>query len=126
MVKTERRKIPRVAPVLGAPLSVEIRASQNKSLSAKLLNLSRHGALLEIDRPQSSPIRVDERVSVKLRLPHDVIWVAGIVRHCYASRLGVFFPAGVRAALPKSNRVFPKTIKPVERRRAPQEVVLSL
>lgn len=126
MVKTERRKIPRVAPVLGAPLSVEIRASQNKSLSAKLLNLSRHGALLEIDRPQSSPIRVDERVSVKLRLPHDVIWVAGIVRHCYASKLGVFFPAGVGTVLTKPNRSIQKTITPVRSRRASQEVVLSL
>lgn len=126
MTKTERRKTQRVAPSLGTPLPVEVRVSQNQSLSAKLLNLSRHGVLLELDRLQSTPVRVDERVSVKLRLPHDVIWMAGIVRHCYASRLGVFFPAGVGVAVPQSHRSFQKTSKLVERRRAPQKVVLSL
>jgi len=126
MTKTERRKTQRVAPSLGTPLPVEVRVSQNQSLSAKLLNLSRHGVLLELDRLQSIPVRVDERVSVKLRLPHDVIWMAGIVRHCYASRLGVFFPAGVGVAVPQSHRSFQKTSKLVERRQAPQKVVLSL
>lgn len=126
MLKTERRKTPRVAPLLEAPLPVEIRSSQNKSCSAKLLNLSRHGALLEIDHPQSSHVRVDERVSVKLRLPHDVIWVAGVVRHCYGSRLGVFFPAGVETSGVKPNRVVPKALKPVQHHRAPQEILVSL
>jgi len=126
MTKTERRKTPRVAPSLEAPLPVEIRSSQNKSFPAKLLNLSHHGALLELDRLHSPHVRVDERVSVKLRFPHDIVWVAGIVRHCNASRLGVFFPYGVRMASPKANRVFPKAVKPVEHHRAPQEVLVSL
>ena len=126
MVKIERRNTPRVATLLGAPLPAEIRSSQNKSWSAKLLNLSRHGALLEIDHPQSSPVRVDERVSVKLRLPHDVIWVAGVVRHCYGSRLGVFFPAGIETSGAKSTRVVSKAFKSVQYHRAPQEVLVSL
>ncbi len=126
MSNIERRNTRRVAPRLGAPLPVEIRSSQNKSFSATLHNLSRHGALLEIVRPSSLHVRVDERVSVKLRLPHDVIWLAGIVRHCYASRLGVFFPAGVGSAMSTSHRVAPKVLKLVQHHRAPQDVLVSL
>lgn len=126
MTKKERRKTPRVSTLSGMHLPAEIRASQNESLSAKLLNLSRHGALLELDRRLSSHFRVDEPISVKLRLPHDVMWLAGIVRHCYASRLGVFFPSGIGALLNKSQHSIRKTIPPMERRRAPKEVLQSL
>lgn len=126
MLNTERRKTARVSNLSDMPLPAEVRDSKNHSLSAKLLNLSRHGALLEFDRTQSSHLRVDDRVSVKLRLPHDVIWVAGIVRHCYASKLGVFFPAGVETTVTKSKRALSKTIKPIERRRAPQHILQSL
>ena len=126
MMKNERRKAPRVSTLSGMHLPAEIRVSQNQSLQATLLNLSRHGALLELDRRQSSHLRVDERVSVKLRLPQDVVWLAGIVRHCYASRLGVFFPAGVGRVLSKANLSPRKTIQPVKHHRAPQAVLQSL
>ncbi len=125
-MKHERRKTPRVSTLAGMHLRAEVRANQNQSVSATLLNLSRHGALLELDGHQSSRIRVDERVSVKLHLPQDVVWLAGIVRHCYASRLGVFFPSGVGTVLNKSTLAFRKTIQPVKHHRAPQEIFQSL
>ncbi len=126
MIHNERRKAPRVSTLFGMHLPAEIRASQNQSLPATLLNLSRHGALLELDRRQSSPLRVDERVSVKLRLPQDIVWLAGIVRHYSASRLGVYFPAGVGTVLRKSKLSPRKTIQPVKHHRAPQAVLQSL
>lgn len=126
MMKSERRKAPRVSTLSEMHLPAEIRASQNQSLHATLLNLSRHGALLELDRRQSSHLRVDERVSVKLRLPQDVVWVAGVVRHCSASRLGVFFPAGVGTVLRKAKLSPQKTIQRVKHHRAPQAVLQSL
>ncbi len=126
MKNNERRKTPRVSILSGMHLPAEIRASQNQSLQATLLNLSRHGALLELDHRESSHLRVDERVSVKLRLPQDVVWLAGIVRHCYASRLGVFFPAGVGMVLSKVNLSLRNTIQPVKHHRAPQAVLQSL
>ena len=126
MKNNERRKAPRVSILSGMHLPAEIRASQNQSFSATLLNLSRHGALLELDRRQSSHLRVDERVSVKLRFSQDVVWLAGIVRHCYASRLGVFFPAGVGTVLSKSNLSPRKTVQRVKHHRAPQAVLQLL
>jgi len=126
MKNTERRNATRVSTLSGNHLPVEIRANQNQSLQATLLNLSRYGALLELDRRQSSHLRVDERVSVKLRLPQDIVWVAGVVRHCSASRLGVFFPAGVGTVLSKAKLFPPKTIQQVKYHRAPQAVLQSL
>ena len=125
-MKSERRKTSRVATLSGKHLSAEIRASHNQSIVAKCLNLSRHGALLELDRRGTVRFRVDEQVSVKLRLPQDVVWVAGIVRHCYGSRLGVFFPAGVGQALSNPNQTSRKSRQPATHRRAPQEVLQAL
>ena len=126
MMLHERRKATRVSILSGMHLPAEIRANQNQSIQATLLNLSRHGALLELDRRQSSHLRVDERVSVKLRLPQDVVWLAGIVRHCYASRLGVFFPAGIGTVLSKAKLSPRKTIQRVKHHRAPQAVLQLL
>lgn len=126
MMKSERRKTPRVSTLSDMHLPAEVRASQNQSFAAKCLNLSRHGALLELDRRQTTHFRIDERVSVKLRLAQDVVWLAGIVRHCYASRLGVFFPAGVGKVLSNANRSSRKISRPAEHRRAPQQILQAL
>lgn len=126
MLKNERRKSPRVSSLSGMHFPAEIRASQNQSLSGTLLNLSPQGALFQLDRHQSSPLRVDERISVKLRLPKDVMWLAGIVRHHSGSRLGIFFPAGVGAMLNKSHLSPRNAIQPIRHHRAPRAVVQSL
>jgi PilZ domain len=126
MMNSERRKNPRVSTLTDRHLSAEVRASQNQSIVATCLNLSRHGALLELDRGGTVRFRVDERVSVKLRLPQDVVWVAGIVRHCYGSRLGVFFPAGVGKALSHPTQPLRKSRRPQVHHRAPQETLQAL
>ncbi|MDT7043459.1 PilZ domain-containing protein [Candidatus Nitronereus thalassa] len=125
-MKSERRKTPRVETLSEKFPSAEVRASHNQSIVAKCLNLSRHGALLELDRRGTVRFRVDEQVSVKLRLPQDVVWVAGIVRHCYGSRLGVFFPAGVGKALNSPTHISRKASQLATHRRAPQEILQAL
>lgn len=126
MIKQDRRKATRVSSFSGRSLPAEIRGSQNQSLSGTLLNISSHGALLELDRRQSTLLRIDDRVSVKLRLPKDIVWLAGIVRHCSASRLGVFFPSGVASLSSKANLSSRKARPLVRHHRAPQAVLQSL
>ncbi|RMH33515.1 MAG: hypothetical protein D6690_12130 [Nitrospirae bacterium] len=57
----------------------------------RVVNLSWQGALVELahgDRPQ---FRIHETVSVKLQLRHDVVWLAGVVRHRHGRRAGIEF-----------------------------------
>ena len=126
MTKKERRVVSRTSTFSGMHYPVEIRASHNQTISAILHNLSSHGALLELERRQSLPLRVNERISVKFRLPHDVVWLAGVVRHCSALRLGVFFPEGVGRMLSKTYHSPQKAIPLIRHHRAPKAVLQSL
>ena len=121
--RKERRRSPRVPAIRGINLAAEVRVGQDRSLSAKVVNLSRHGTLLEMSDRLSPRVRVDEKVSVKLRLNRDVVWLAGIVRHCYAARLGVHFPERTGGALTDTNHILTRILRDAKQGKARRRAV---
>jgi hypothetical protein len=76
----------------GIDFSAEVRCRFDTVWMVKVMNLGSHGALLEFPPGKVPPLREDEKISVKLRLREDVVWLPGIVRHRYGLRAGIFFP----------------------------------
>jgi hypothetical protein len=88
----ERRRLPRIGEAKAINLKAIVRLSSNKVCPVKVINLSLHGTLLEFSREDPPVARVEEPISVKLQLSKDVVWLPGVVKHCYGSRMGVYFP----------------------------------
>lgn len=57
----------------------------------QVVNVSRQGVLIELADCAPSQFRIHEVVSVKLQLRHDVVWLAGVIRHRYGRRAGIWF-----------------------------------
>jgi len=126
MKHKERRHSPRLSLSSGIQPQAEVRTNQNCSLPAILINLSQQGALLELNHRPFPSFRTDDQISVKFRLPHDVVWVPGIVRHCSESRLGVFFPLGMGKFMNRSTVASSKNHHSMTHRRAPQSILQAL
>lgn len=113
-VRQERRRAARVRVVKGLDLKAVVRFSRDKVLPAKVVNLSENGTLLEISKEYRFLARVEERVSVKFHLPDDIVWLPGVVKHCYGGRLGVHFPGVVDDNAP--NRLVKRAMHQTRRR----------
>ncbi len=88
----ERRRSARVCEVKDINLKAIVRLSTNKVCPVRVVNLSLHGTLLEFSREDPPVARVEEPISVKLQISKDVVWLPGVVKHCYGPRMGVYFP----------------------------------
>jgi len=88
----ERRRSPRVGEAKAINLKAIVRLSSNKVCPVRVINLSVHGTLLEFSREDPPVARVEEPISVKLQFSKDVVWLPGVVKHCYGPRMGVYFP----------------------------------
>lgn len=116
----DRRTNPRCSAFNeGGNLTAEVRVGSQPPIMARVVNISRTGTLLEFPKPEVPRVRVDEHITVKLWLQDDVVWLPGIVRHCYAKRIGVFFPRGIGKSIPNARQILNKM------RRAPETRKLS-
>lgn len=111
-VRQERRRAVRARVVKGLDIKAVVRFSRDKVLPAKVVNLSENGTLLEISKENRFLARVEERVSVKFHLPDDIVWLPGVVKHCYGGRLGVHFSDLSGKSLP--NRFFQRVLDMIE------------
>ena len=109
---TERRATPRRATLNGyGHLAAEVRVGSYPPALARVVNISRNGTLLEFSKASLPRVRVDEHITVKLWIHDDVVWLPGVVRHCYAKRLGVFFPRGLGNAIPNARQIVTKMLR---------------
>ena len=119
----DRRSTPRSPGFFrGGDLNADVRVGPHPPYNAKVINLSENGILLEFSKTDLPRLRVDEPITVKLWLPQDVVWLPGIVRHCYAKRVGVFFPKGLGNTIPNSRQILNKML----RKRKPLELTPSV
>jgi len=118
----DRRTTPRCSALNGGGnLTAEVRVGSHPPYVARVVNISRKGTLLEFSRPDMPRVRVDEHITVKLWLQADVVWLPGIVRHCYAKRIGVFFPRGLGKSIPNARQILNKMLRgPDSRKLVPQ------
>jgi len=113
MVKAkDRRTAPRCSGLKeGGKLTAEIRLGSHPPYVARVVNISQKGTLLEFSKLNVPRVRVDEHITVKLWLSDDVVWLPGIVRHCYAKRIGVFFPQGMGMSIPNARQILNKMLR---------------
>ena len=108
----DRRTTPRCSPLHeGGKLTAEVRMGSHPPYVARVVNISREGTLLEFQKPNLPRVRVDEHITLKLWIHEDVIWLPGIVRHCYAKRIGVFFPRSMGKSIPNSRQILNKILR---------------
>jgi len=123
MVRTKDRRVtPRNTALNGSGhLTAEVRVGSFPPTLARVVNISRNGTLLEFSKSNTPRVRVDEPITVKLWIQDDVVWLPGVVRHCYAKRMGVFFPRGLGKSIPNARQIISKMLRSTEARRpAPQ------
>ncbi len=118
----DRRTSPRCFTLNGnVNLIAEVRLGSHPPFVGRVVNISQKGTLLEFPKPNVPQVRVDEHITVKLWLHDDVVWLPGIVRHCYAKRIGVFFPRGMGQSIPNSRQILNKLLRgPDSRKLVPQ------
>ena len=111
-LRKDRRTTPR-CPVLneGGNLTAEVRVGSFPPALARVVNISRNGTLLEFSKATVPRVRVEEQITVKLWLHDDVVWLPGIVRHCFAKRIGVFFPPGIGKSIPNARQILNKMLR---------------
>ena len=108
----DRRTTPRCAAGnADGYLTAEVRVGSHPPFLARVVNLSRNGTLLEFSKSNVPRVRVDDHITVKLCLQDDVVWLPGVVRHCYAKRVGVFFPPGNGQGIPNSRQILNKMFR---------------
>ena len=107
----DRRTTPRCSTwTADGNLTAEIRVGSSPPTLARVVNISRNGTLLEFSKSNVPRVRVEEHITVKLWVHDDVIWLPGIVRHCYAKRIGVFFPPGIGKSIPNARQILSKML----------------
>ena len=111
----ERRSVYRAKVVRDMALDADVLCGLNEVWPGKAVNLSPHGIMLEFPRNKVPSLRVDEKVSVKLRCHEDVVWVAGVVRHRYGNRLGVFFSQLLDQGSRSTEHAIFRILKTIER-----------
>lgn len=94
-------------------INVTMRHGLDGVSMGKLVNVSRHGALLDFRKSDCSKVKIDDRVSVKLPLQGDVIWLAGRVRHRSRRRVGIYFTSGHLPVFPYSSHALSQLLEAV-------------
>jgi len=119
MVRThDRRATPRNVPFKASGhFTAEVRVGSFPPALARVINLSRNGTLLEFSKANLPRVRVDEHITVKLWIQDDVVWLPGVVRHCYAKRMGVFFPRGLGKSIPNSRQIVTRMLRSQDSRK---------
>ena len=113
--EAERRNGYRAKVMRGMELNADMLCGFNMVWPAKAIDLSLQGILLEFPKNRIPSVRVDEKVSVKLRCHEDVVWVAGVVRHRRGNRLGVFFSQLLDQGSRSTEHTISRILKSIER-----------
>ena len=111
----ERRSRNRAQVTKGMELDAEVRCGFDMVWPGRAVNLSLQGIMLEFPKTNVPSLRVDEKVSVKLRCHEDVVWVAGVVRHRHGKRIGIFFSHLLDQGMRSTEHALSRILKAVER-----------
>ena len=113
--QAERRNGYRTKVMKGIELDADVLCGFNMVWPGKAIDLSLQGILLEFPKNRIPSVRVEEKVSVKLRCHEDVVWVAGVVRHRHGNRLGVFFSQLLDQGTRSTEHTISRILKTIER-----------